>query len=393
MQCQVRADSQVAVGREGRAQRDVEIEQQRQQQARSRPAQTGQARTPVPAFAPDIPAKEEQRRRQEDHRAMMRQAETVDQGRGKQSGFGRAPLRYPFGPGERAEQNCHQEQGIQRVDFGHDCLRPERGRKGKGQGCQCAQPGSDQPGGWPGRTHFGQVEDPPGQWDDQRHGQGATGGREDVDPPGRVVERQQVAPQVGEYQIERIAGRVNETAEPGRKLELAAVAAKHTRRERAEVDDKREDATKQSQPQAHPPVIGRGLCACPSVPAHGPSSTQSTAAASVRKSPATRRKASVGAMISAAVPGAAPCTPTRACAWPARSERRPRATPARAQAAMRPASGGRRRRPWSPARRSGRLEAAASRPPDGRPRSCWPRVSKPCRSSTRPLGGSMTTTL
>ena len=52
---------------------------------------------------------------------------------------------------------------------------------------------------------------------------------------------------------------------------------------------------------------------------HGPISTQSSAAARVRKSPATRTNASPGWISSAAVPGAAPCTPISAWACPARS--------------------------------------------------------------------------
>ncbi len=234
-------------------------------------------------------------------------------------------------PRHQREQDRDDERRVERVDLGDDGLRPEGGRDGEDRGRQERQQPADR-GRPAGRGSH--LEHPQRQQIEQADRDRSPQRRESVHPPGGIAERQQVRPEIAEEQIERVAGGMRKAAEPRRELELAAVAAEHAGREGAEVERGGERRDGQSKQIVDKPESGRmGEWERVSSPApplprspapllrqrHGPSSTQSSAAASVRKSPATRTKASPGLISSAAVPGAAPWTPTSAWDCPARS--------------------------------------------------------------------------
>ena len=72
------------------------------------------------------------------------------------------------------------------------------------------------------------------------HSQCGAGGRKQVDAHGHRAERQQ-RKQIGEDQVERVAGRVYDAQQRRRKLKFAAVPLKHVRREREDVNDEADE--------------------------------------------------------------------------------------------------------------------------------------------------------
>ena len=91
--------------------------------------------------------------------------------------------------------------------------------------------------GQPGRATNSQEL--PRQQIEQPDSERAPDRRKGVHPPRRVAERQQMRPEPAPQQVERVAGRMREAAQPGCELELAAIAAQQTGREGAQVERER----------------------------------------------------------------------------------------------------------------------------------------------------------
>ncbi len=234
-------------------------------------------------------------------------------------------------PRDQGKQDGDHQRGIECVHLGNDRLRP-KGR-GEGEDKRCnkrKQPDRDLFSS-PREAFRGHgspnLQHPKRQQVQQTNRCGCPQRREEIHPPRGITERQYMGPEIAKEQIQRIPRGMRKAAQPGRELEFAAIAAEQARSQGAKVErggehcaGKREKVV--SEMESGTP-IGRGgretslSSFSPSFlfairRRHGPSSTQSIAAARERKSPATRTKASFAPMASAAEPGAAPLTPINA---------------------------------------------------------------------------------
>ena len=130
-------------------------------------------------------------------------------------------------PEQQGQDHPTQEGAGGDVEFGNDGKVPEQRRDRQRQGC-----------GHGGQPPAGEH---PHDQVDAGDGQCTQHGAEQIDPPGRVVERQE-GEQPRQQDIDRVAGRVGHPQAVGQRLELAAVAIEQSRRQGADVEGQAAEA-------------------------------------------------------------------------------------------------------------------------------------------------------